>query len=47
MESGKSIYNQDDATGFIKLQRPPPPRKGDGKKAGLDTWRKTALLFCP
>jgi hypothetical protein len=34
MESGESIYNQDDATGFFELQRPPPPREGDGGEAG-------------
>jgi len=34
MESGESIYNQDDATGFIELQRPPPSREGDGREAG-------------
>ncbi|MFA6561541.1 MAG: hypothetical protein WCV00_06495 [Verrucomicrobiia bacterium] len=34
MESGESIYNQDDATGFIELQRPPSSREGDGREAG-------------
>ena len=41
MESGESIYNQDDATGFIKLNpesfrggRPAAAREGDGGKAG-------------
>ena len=34
MESGESVCNQDDATGFIELQRPSPPRKGDGGEAG-------------
>jgi hypothetical protein len=44
MESGESIYNQDDATGFIELQRPPPSREGDGREAGEEEGVASAMF---